>query len=74
MHKLPSLSALRAFESVSRLKSVKKAAEELHVTHPAISHQLKQLESYFNQPLMQKIGRGVGTTKSGELLSQALRL
>ncbi|UWN50847.1 Glycine cleavage system transcriptional activator [Alcanivorax sp. ALC70] len=42
--KLPSLSALRAFEAAARHRSAKRAAEELSVTPTAISHQIRQLE------------------------------
>lgn len=72
MRKLPPLSALRAFEATARLHSVGKAAAELNVTHPAISHQLKQLESHFGQVLMEKSGRGVTATEPGKQLAQAL--
>jgi DNA-binding transcriptional LysR family regulator len=72
MRKLPSLSALRAFEAAARLHSVGKAAAELNVTHPAVSHQLKQLEGYFQQVLMVKQGRGVTATEAGAQLAQVL--
>ena len=41
---LPPLNALKSFEAVARNKSFSLAAEELCVTHSAISHQIKQLE------------------------------
>ena len=41
---LPPLNALRAFEATARLGSVNRAAQELHVTHGAISRQLRALE------------------------------
>ena len=41
---LPSLNALRAFEAAARLRSVSQAAAELHVTHGAVSRQLRALE------------------------------
>lgn len=44
--RLPSLSALRAFEAAARLRSFKKAAEELAVTGTAISHRIRVLEEY----------------------------
>ncbi|MDI1332512.1 LysR substrate-binding domain-containing protein [Pseudomonas sp.] len=72
MAKLPPLSALRAFESAARLKSVSKAATELNVTHPAISHQIKQLERHFGQSLLVKKGRGISVTDAGEELCTAL--
>ena len=42
--KLPPLKALKGFESTARLGSFRKAAEELKLTHPAISHQVQSLE------------------------------
>lgn len=42
---LPPLNALRAFEATARLMSLSKAGDELHVTHAAISHQIKHLET-----------------------------
>ena len=42
--KLPPLKALRGFESTARMRSFRKAAEELNLTHPAISHQIRSLE------------------------------
>ena len=43
--RLPSLNALRAFEAAARLGSLSRAAYELHVTHSAVSHQIKALEA-----------------------------
>ena len=43
-NRLPNLNQLRAFEAAARLESFKGAAEELNVTHAAISHQIKALE------------------------------
>ncbi|HET8790080.1 MAG TPA: LysR family transcriptional regulator, partial [Modicisalibacter sp.] len=44
--RLPSLSALRAFEATARHLSAKAAAEELSVTPTAVSHQVRKLEEY----------------------------
>ncbi|RBL03500.1 LysR family transcriptional regulator, partial [Xanthomonas oryzae pv. oryzae] len=41
---LPPLAALRAFEAAARLQSVSRAAQELHVTHGAISRHVRSLE------------------------------
>ncbi|GLQ46361.1 LysR family transcriptional regulator [Dyella lipolytica] len=65
---LPSLNALRAFEATARLGSVSRAAAELHVTHGAISRQLRVLEEALNQPLFARQGRGVALTAIGEQL------
>ena len=49
--KLPPLNALRTFEAAARLTSFTAAANELHVTHGAVSQQIRTLEEYFGQPL-----------------------
>lgn len=62
---LPSLNALRAFEAVARLNSVTKAAQQLNVTHGAVSRQLKVLEDELGVALFTKEGRGLKLTDSG---------
>jgi LysR family transcriptional regulator, glycine cleavage system transcriptional activator len=64
--KLPPLQSIRAFEAVARLGSVTAAAEELFVTHSAISHQIRNLEEWFATPMMERHGRGVRLTDAGE--------
>lgn len=65
---LPSLNALRAFEATARLGSVSRAADELHVTHGAISRQLRVLEEALEKPLFARQGRGITLTAIGEEL------
>lgn len=62
MRKLPSLNALKAFESAARLSSITQAADELRVSHSSISQQIKQLELYFGQKLFLRRGRGIEPT------------
>ncbi|MEK1893192.1 MAG: LysR substrate-binding domain-containing protein [Rhizobium sp.] len=62
---LPPLNALRAFEATARLMSLSKAGDELHVTHAAISHQIKHLETWLGRKMLQKSGRGVALTPAG---------
>jgi LysR family glycine cleavage system transcriptional activator len=52
--RLPSLTALRAFEAAARHLSFARAAEELHVTPAAISQQIKQLETYLGLALFRR--------------------
>lgn len=52
--RLPSLTALRAFEAAARHLSFARAAEELHVTPAAVSQQIKQLEDYLGLPLFRR--------------------
>jgi DNA-binding transcriptional LysR family regulator len=65
---LPPLNALRAFEATARLSSVSQAAEQLHVTHGAVSRQLKVLEEHLGVALFSKDGRGLKLTDAGARL------
>ena len=65
-------NALRAFEAAARHSSVSGAARELSVTHSAISHQLKLLESQLGMRLFERSNRGLQITASGELLLPVL--
>ncbi|PYF81046.1 LysR family glycine cleavage system transcriptional activator [Marinomonas alcarazii] len=69
--KLPPLNAIKAFESAARLNSFKAAANELHVTPTAISHQVKQLEESLNVRLFERKTRAVILTSEGEQLAAA---
>ncbi|HLU04866.1 MAG TPA: LysR family transcriptional regulator [Advenella sp.] len=68
---IPPLNALLAFEAAARLLSVSKAGKELHVTHGAISRQIRVLESSLGIALIEKDGRGIKLTDSGLLLRDA---
>jgi DNA-binding transcriptional LysR family regulator len=65
---LPPLNALRAFEATARLESVSRAAQELHVTHGAVSRHLQALEEALGRPLLVRQGRGIALTAAGEQL------
>jgi len=67
--KLPSLSALRAFEAAARHLSMSLAGDELHVTHAAISHQVSNLEEWMGVPLFHRAGRRINLTHPGRLLA-----
>ena len=64
-HDLPPLNALRAFEAAARLNSVSQAANELHVTHGAVSRQVRSLEEHLGVALFSKEGRGLKLTDAG---------
>ncbi len=70
-HDLPPLNALRAFEAAARLNSVSQAAEALHVTHGAVSRQIKVLEEHLGVALFVKDGRGIKLTDAGVRLRDA---
>jgi len=71
MSELPPLPALRAFEAAARLSSVSRAAEELHVTHGAVSRHIRTLEEALGAPLFTRQGRGLVLTPDGERLREA---
>ena len=64
---------LRAFHTVARLGSVSLAANELHLTQPAVSIQVHALETSAGTPLLQRTGRGVRLTEAGDLLAAYAR-
>jgi LysR family glycine cleavage system transcriptional activator len=61
---LPPLNALRAFEAAARLGSFKAAADELGVTHGAISQHVRLLEDWLRAPLFERYHRGVALTSA----------
>lgn len=69
---LPNLKQLRAFEAAARHLSFKAAAEELHVTHAAISHQIKALEEDLGRPLFRRLPRKVELLPDAEALALQL--
>ncbi|MCX7169388.1 MAG: transcriptional regulator GcvA [Proteobacteria bacterium] len=64
-NRLPPLNSLRAFESAARHLSFRKAAEELHVTPAAVSHQIKILEEQLGIQLFRRLTRAVELTEAG---------
>lgn len=71
--RLPPLNALRAFEAAARHLSLSRAAEELHVTPAAISHQVKGLESYLGVKLFRRANRSLLLTDAGQASLPGLR-
>lgn len=72
MRKLPSFFSLRAFEAAARQGSFALAAQELHLTPSAISHQIRGLETYFGKPLFERLTRRVALTSDGVQLLAGL--
>ena len=60
--------SLLVFEAVIRNRSFTRAADELSVTQSAISHQIKNLEDYFNAKLIDRSGPSIALTADGEIL------
>src|ERR1700688_5255490 len=71
--RLPPMQALRAFEAAARTRSLTRAAESLHLTHGAISHQIKSLETDFGVRLVERAGRGIRLTDEGERFATRVR-
>ena len=70
--RLPSLNALRVFVAVARSGGVSRAAEELHVTHSAVSHQIRSLQSELGVTLFEKSGRGLMLTEQARAYVQRI--
>ena len=62
---LPSLNAIRAFESAARLASFSRAADELNVTQSAVSRQIQKLEAELGQALFSRNGPHLKLTDRG---------
>ncbi|WP_318594233.1 transcriptional regulator GcvA [Enterobacter kobei] len=81
LDRLPPLQTLRAFEATARLSSMTLAAAELHVTHGAISRQIRKLEEHLGIKLFRRLTRQIILTEEGaefhlavtRLLSDLLR-
>ncbi len=65
---------LQIFESVARWLSYSRASEELHLTQPAVSMQIRQLEDFVGLPLFEQMGKRVFLTHAGEELYQHARV
>ncbi len=63
-----SMRQLRTFEAVARLKSFSRAADELHVTQPTVSKQIRLLHEEVGLSLLEQIGKRVFLTEAGEEL------
>ena len=60
-----TLRQLHIFEAVARFSSISRAANELHLTQPAVSMQVKQLEDQIGLPLLEQIGKRLFLTEAG---------
>lgn len=63
-----TLRQLRIFDRVAHFRSISRAAEALHLTQPAVSMQVKQLESQVGMVLVEQIGKRLELTEAGEEL------
>ena len=68
-----TLRQLKVFESVARLLSFSRAAEELHLTQPAVSTQVRKLEEHAGNALFEQFGKKIYLTPAGTELLQISR-
>ncbi|MFC3469915.1 LysR family transcriptional regulator [Massilia oculi] len=63
-----TLRQLKVFETVARRLSFSRAAEELHLTQPAVSTQIRTLEGHVGMPLFEQLGKKIYLTQAGDEL------
>jgi len=68
-----TLRQLKVFEAVARLSSYSRAAEQLHLTQPAVSMQIRQLEGVIGLPLFDQLGKKIYLTEAGKELQRYSR-
>jgi LysR family transcriptional regulator, glycine cleavage system transcriptional activator len=73
LRKLPPLKALRGFEAATRHQSIRDAADELCLTHPAVSHQVQLIEEALGVALFAQEGRHIVSTEEGRALYPYVR-
>ncbi len=71
--RLPGLHLLSAFDAVARQGSISKAAKELHITAPAVSHRIAKLEEFVGTPLLRRVGNCIFLTLEGEKYSVVVK-
>ena len=69
-----TLRQLKVFESVARNLSFSRAAEELHLTQPAVSIQVKKLEEHAGLPLFEQLGKKIYLTPAGSEMLRSSRI
>jgi LysR family glycine cleavage system transcriptional activator len=73
IRRLPPMTTLRSFEAAARLLSFSKAAEELHVTHGAVSRAVRHLEDHLGVQLFKRQVRAIQLTAAGVSYALAVR-
>ena len=64
---------MEIFSAIARVKSFTRAAEELHLTQPTVSMQMKKLEDAVGLPLVEQIGKRIFLTDAGRALHSSCR-
>src|SRR6266576_1184351 len=70
---LPPLETFRFFEAAARHLNFTHAAQEMHVTHGAVSQRIKRLEEHLGTPLFRRSGRGMLLTDEGRRLLERVQ-
>ncbi len=65
-----TLEQLRTFLAVARMGGVRRAAEQMHISQPAVSARISGLEAYLGTELFSRVSTGVVLTRKGVLLKQ----
>jgi LysR family transcriptional regulator, glycine cleavage system transcriptional activator len=73
LKQLPPLKALKGFEAATRRQSIRDAADELCLTHPAVSHQVQLIEDALGVQLFAQVGRHIVSTEEGKVLYPYVR-
>lgn len=73
LRKLPNLAALRAFDAAARYECFSRAAEEIHVTPGAVSHQVRGLEEELGLQLFIRHGKRISVTETGQRFAATIR-
>ena len=73
LKQLPPLKALKGFEAATRHQSIRDAADELCLTHPAVSHQVQLIEDALGVALFVQEGRHIVSTEEGKVLYPFVR-
>ncbi|RKU00693.1 XRE family transcriptional regulator [Burkholderia sp. Nafp2/4-1b] len=73
LRQLPALNAIRAFEAAARHENFSRAADELYVTHGAVSHRVRALEEELGVQLFTRNGKRLCLTDAGMRYAQQVR-
>lgn len=73
MYRPPSIQTLRAFEAAARLSSFSRAAEELGITHGAVSHRIREMEERLGTTMFERRGNSMEATAAARRVLPVIR-
>lgn len=73
MYRPPSIQTLRAFDAAARLNSFSRAAEELGITHGAVSHRIREIEERLGTTMFERRGNSMEPTATARQLLPVVR-